>query len=54
VVLVNGRLREGDLIVVCGLKGAIVTRIKALLSPAAMKEMRVRVTASLQFEYFVR
>jgi translation initiation factor IF-2 len=32
-VLVNGVLREGDRIVVCGLGGPIVTRIKALKTP---------------------
>lgn len=33
VVLVNGVLREGDRVVVCGLSGPIVTRIKALKTP---------------------
>lgn len=33
VVLVNGVLREGDKIVVCGLGGPIVTRVKALKTP---------------------
>ena len=32
-VLVNGKLREGDKVVLCGLSGAIVTRIKALKTP---------------------
>ncbi len=32
-VLVNGKLREGDRVVVCGLGGPIVTRIKALKTP---------------------
>jgi translation initiation factor IF-2 len=32
-VLVNGMLREGDRIVVCGLAGPIVSRIKALKTP---------------------
>ena len=32
-VLVNGMLREGDRIVVCGLGGPITTRIKALKTP---------------------
>ncbi|KAF5841812.1 translation protein [Dunaliella salina] len=41
-VLVNGKLREGDKIVVCGLSGAVVTRIKALKTPQVMKEMRVK------------
>ncbi len=33
VVLVNGVLREGDKIVVCGLGGPLVTRVKALKTP---------------------
>jgi hypothetical protein len=33
VVLVNGTLREGDRIVVCGLSGPLVTRIKSLKTP---------------------
>jgi len=33
VVLVNGTLKEGDRIVVCGLGGPIVTRIKSLKTP---------------------
>jgi len=32
-VLVNGKLREGDKVVLCGLGGPIVTRIKALKTP---------------------
>jgi translation initiation factor 5B len=42
VVLMNGTLREGDRIVVCGLSGAIVTRVKSLKTPQALKEMRVK------------
>merc|ERR1719482_1947812 len=42
VLLVNGELRNGDTIVVCGMNGAIVTTIRALLTPQPMKEMRVK------------
>ena len=43
VILVNGVLKEGDTIVVCGLNGPIVTTIRALLTPPPMSEMRVKV-----------
>ena len=42
VVLVNGELREGDTIVVCGMAGPIVTQIRALLTPPPLREMRVK------------
>jgi len=42
VVLINGTLHEGDRIVVCGLGGPIVTRIKSLKTPQVLKEMRVK------------
>lgn len=42
VVLVNGMLKEGDTIVVCGLGGPIVTTIRALLTPQPMREIRVK------------
>ncbi len=42
VILVDGVLHEGDTIVVCGLKGPIVTTIRALLTPHPMKESRVK------------
>jgi translation initiation factor 5B len=42
VVLSNGVLHEGDRIVLCGLNGAISTNIRALLTPAEMKELRVK------------
>jgi len=43
-VLVNGALREGDSVVVCGLNGPIQTTIRALLTPQPMKEIRVKGT----------
>eukprot|EP00495_Collosphaeridae_sp_1-RS-2012_P003982 TRINITY_DN3295_c0_g1_i1.p1 TRINITY_DN3295_c0_g1~~TRINITY_DN3295_c0_g1_i1.p1 ORF type:complete len:104 (-),score=14.15 TRINITY_DN3295_c0_g1_i1:94-405(-) len=42
VILANGELRAGDEIVLGGLNGAFVTKIKSILLPSTLQEMRVK------------
>eukprot|EP00092_Neocalanus_flemingeri_P001088 GFUD01001159.1.p1 GENE.GFUD01001159.1~~GFUD01001159.1.p1 ORF type:complete len:1171 (+),score=535.88 GFUD01001159.1:41-3553(+) len=42
IVLVNGRLKFGQTIVLAGTDGPIVTTIKALLTPSKMQDLRVK------------
>ena len=44
VILYDGRLRVGDYIVVGGMNGPIVTKIKSLLLPASLAEIRAKKT----------
>ncbi|PAV91845.1 hypothetical protein WR25_15603 [Diploscapter pachys] len=42
VILVNGRLRVNDIVVLTGSDGPIMTQIRELLMPAPLKEIRVK------------
>jgi len=42
IVLLNGKLREGQTMVVAGTEGPIVTQIRSLLTPAKMQDLRVK------------
>lgn len=43
VILVNGTLRIGDILVITGSDGVISTQIRDLLMPPALREIRVKV-----------
>lgn len=41
-ILIDGVIRKGDTITILGFNGPITTKIRALLTPHPMKEMRVK------------
>ena len=51
VILVNGKLRNGDVVVMPGTEGPIVSHIRELLMPEPMKELRVKVLLYLMSIY---
>lgn len=46
VILVNGKIKEGDTIIMPGTDGPIATQVRGLLMPQPMKELRVKVRRS--------
>jgi translation initiation factor 5B len=40
--LIDGKIKKDDQIVLLGINGPIVTKVKAILTPHPMKEMRVK------------
>ena len=50
VILVNGMLRSSDRICVCGKHGPIVTDIRSLLTPEALRDIRVKTKYTLNKE----
>jgi len=42
LIIVNGMIRLGDTVVMCGANGPVTTRVRALFLPGNMREIRVR------------
>merc|ERR1719382_1082329 len=42
VVLTNGVLKEGATVVLAGLQGPVVSKLRAVVTPQPMKELRVK------------
>ncbi len=49
IVLLNGTLKEGQTMILAGSDGPVVNQIKALLTPAKMQDLRVKVPNFLFF-----
>lgn len=43
VIVSDGSLRQGDTIAVCGMKGPIIGKIKGLLTPKKLQDLRVKI-----------
>lgn len=41
-LLIDGQIKKDDKIILAGFQGPIVTKVRALLTPHPMKEMRVK------------
>lgn len=41
-ILIDGKIKKDDQIVLLGINGPITTKVKAILTPHPMKEMRVK------------
>lgn len=48
-ILINGKIAEGDTIILAGTDGPVVTQIRSLLMPQPMKELRVKVRFASSF-----
>ena len=42
VILANGTLKRGDRLVMCGFGGPVVTRVRDLLTPKPLREIRIK------------